>query len=276
MQNHSNLLIGASMIEEFGAKTFEKEPEMLLYYHYNLSPYSVYTGRFSRKAIIGKYANAFFNDSVRFFDANLDGILLQYQNENGYVELAFDWDSRQSETRREKFMIFSSALRKKQIIYGGYNFSMYHYAMVSDGNGVVDNIWVMPFIGIDLSGKTIFDKLSLEVGWLQAFQNDRNNVGKYVKPGGVHIDAQIEKYKFGISNTLFHGDGMMPYYERYGSGLYRGDAFYNTGEGKIYNRLELYWKPLQGTDMNLKVSSIHHYDGQKWSWQQFASFFVNT
>ncbi|KAA6318825.1 hypothetical protein EZS27_031211 [termite gut metagenome] len=295
-QNHSKLLIGISMIEEFGAKTFEKKPEMLLYYHYNSSPYSVYTGRFSRKAIIGKYANAFFNDSVRFFDANLDGVLLQYRKENGYVELAFDWDSRQSETRREKFMIFSSALRKKQMIYGGYNFSMYHYAMVADGNGVVDNIWdnfsmyhyamvadgngvvdniwVMPFIGIDLSGKTVFDKLSLEAGWLQAFQNDRSNVGKYVKPGGVHIDAQIEKYTFGISNTLFHGDSMMPYYERYGSGLYRGDAFYNTGEG-IYNRLELYWKPLQDKNMNFKVSSVHHYDGQRWSWQQVASFSVS-
>ncbi|KAA6334730.1 hypothetical protein EZS27_016972 [termite gut metagenome] len=274
MQNHSNLLIGTSMIEEFGAKTFEREPEMLLYYHYNSPQYSVYTGRFSRKSIIGKYSNAFFNDSVRFFDANIDGVLLQYRKENGYAELAFDWDSRQSETRREKFMVFSSAVLKKQMIYGGYNFSMYHYAMVVDGNGVVDNIWVMPFIGIDLSGKIFFDKLSLEAGWLQAFQNDRSNVGKYVKPNGVHMDTQIEKYNFGIANTLFHGDSMMPYYERYGSGLYRGDSFYNTDNG-IYDRLEIYWKPLQCKNMNFKLSSIHHYDGKGWSWQQLASFSVS-
>ncbi|KAA6328275.1 hypothetical protein EZS27_022810 [termite gut metagenome] len=273
-QNHSKLLIGASMIEEFGAKMFEREPEMLLYYHYNSSQYSVYTGRFSRKSIIGKYSNAFFNDSVRFFDANIDGVLLQYRKENGYVELAFDWDSRQSETRREKFMIFSSALLKKQMIYGGYNFSMYHYAMVAGGNGVVDNIWVMPFVGLDLSGKMFFDKLSLEAGWLQAFQNDRSNVGNYVKPNGIHIDTQIEKYKFGIANTLFYGDSMMPYYERYGSGLYRGDSFYNTNNG-IYDRLEIYWKPLQCKDMNFKLSSIHHYDGKEWSWQQLASFSVS-
>jgi hypothetical protein len=272
--NHSNLLIGTSIIEEFGAKTFEKRPEMLLYYHYNSSHYSVYTGRFSRKSVIGKYSNAFFNDSVRFFDANIDGFLFQYRKDNGYLELAFDWDSRQSKIRQEKFMIFSSALLKKQMIYGGYNFSMYHYAMVADGNGVVDNIWVMPFVGIDLSGKMFFDKFFLEAGWLQAFQNDRSNVGKYVKPNGVHIDTQIEKYKFGIANTLFHGDGMMPYYERYGSGLYRGDSFYNTNNG-IYDRLEIYWKPLQCKNMNFKLSSIHHYDGQGWSWQQFASFSVS-
>ncbi|KAA6326846.1 hypothetical protein EZS27_024100 [termite gut metagenome] len=270
----NTLLIGTTIIEEFGAKIFEKKPEMLLYYHYDSPEYSIFAGKFSRKSVIGKYSNAFFNDSVRFFDANIDGVLLQYKREGGYAELAFDWDSRQSKTRREKFMIFSSALRKKGIVYGGYNFSMYHYAMVTDGNGVVDNVWVMPFVGVDLDGRTFFDRLSLEVGWLQAFQNDRSNEGKYVKPAGIHIEAQIEKYKFGILNTLFRGDCMMPYYERYGSGLYRGDSFYSTTNGR-YNRLEIYWKPLRNRNMDLKISSIHHYDGHVWSWQQLASFTVN-
>jgi hypothetical protein len=273
-RKNSTLLIGATMIEEFGAKTFEKKPEVLLYYHYDSPKHSIFAGRFSRKSVIGKYSNAFFSDSIRFFDANIDGLLLQYKEEGGYAELAFDWDSRQSETRREKFMIFSSALQKKGIVYGGYNFSMYHYAMVTDGSGVVDNVWVMPFVGIDLDRRIFFDKFSLEVGWLQAFQNDRSNEGKYVKPGGVHIEAQIEKYEFGVINTLFRGDCMMPYYERYGSGLYRGDSFYSTTNGK-YNRLEIYWKPLRRGDMSLKISSVHHYDGHAWSWQQLASFTVN-
>jgi hypothetical protein len=273
-RDYSGLLIGTTMIEEFGAETFEKKPEMLLYYRYDSPEYLIYAGRFSRKSVIGKYSKAFFNDSVCFFDANIDGILLQYKGNKGYAELAFDWNSRQSETRREKFMIFSSALQKKGVVYGGYNFSMYHYAMVAGGNGVVDNVWVMPFVGIDLDEKVFFDKLSLEAGWLQAFQNDRSNVGKYVKPGGVHIETQIEKYKFGVMNTLFYGDCMMPYYERYGNGLYRGDSFYSTAYGK-YHRLEIYWKPLRRKDMDLKVSSVHHYDGRVWSWQQWASLTIN-
>jgi hypothetical protein len=271
---NSTLLIGTTMIEEFGTKIFENTPEILIYYHYDSPKYSLFAGRFSSKSVIGKYSNAFFNDSVRFFDTNIDGMLLQYKGEGGYTELAFDWDSRQSKTRREKFMIFSSALWKKGIAYGGYNFSMYHHAMVTDGSGVVDNVWVMPFVGIGLNGETFFDRLSLEAGWLQAFQNDRSNEGKYVKPAGVHIETQIEKYKFGILNTLFLGDCMMPYYERYGSGLYRGDPFYSTTNGK-YNRLEMYWKPLRRKDMDLRISSVHHYDGRVWSWQQLASFTVN-
>jgi hypothetical protein len=262
------------MIEEFGAKTFEKKPEILLYYSYNSPKYSIFAGRFSRKSVIGHYSNAFFSDSSRFFDANMDGLLLQYKKEGGYAELAFDWDSRQSKTRREKFMIFSSALQKKGIVYGGYNFSMYHYAMVTDGSGVVDNVWVLPFVGIDLDRRAFFDRLSLEVGWLQTFQDDRSNEGKYVKPAGVHIEARIEKYKFGILNTVFRGDCMMPYYERYGSELYRGDSFYSTTNGG-YNRLEIYWKPLQRGDMDFKVSSVHHYDGHVWSWQQLVSFTVS-
>ncbi|KAA6327097.1 hypothetical protein EZS27_023886 [termite gut metagenome] len=271
---NSALLIGATMIEEFGAKTFEKKPEMLLYYRYDSPVYAIFAGRFSRKALIGKYSNAFFSDSVRFFDANVDGMLLQYKGDGWYAELGFDWDSRQSKVRREKFMIFSSALHKKGIAYGGYNFSMYHHAMVTNGSGVVDNVWVMPFAGIDLGGRAFFDRLSLEVGWLQAFQNDRSNEEEYVKPGGVHIEAQIEKYKFGILNTLFLGDCMMPYYERYGSELYRGDSFYSTTNGG-YNRLEVYWKPLRRGDIDLKIASVHHYDGCVWSWQQLVSFTVN-
>jgi hypothetical protein len=151
---------------------------------------------------------------------------------------------------------------------------MYHYAMVRGGSGVVDNVWVMAFVGMDLDEKAFFDELSLEVGWLQTFQNDRSNVGKYVKPGGVHIESQIEKYKFGVINTLFYGDCMMPYYGRYGNRLYQGDSFYSTANGK-YHRWEIYWKPLQRKDMDFKVSSVHHYDGQVWSWQQLASFTVN-
>jgi hypothetical protein len=271
---YSDLLIGATIIEEFGAETFEKKPEMLLYYRYDSPKYLICAGRFSRKSVIGKYSKAFFNDSVCFFDANIDGVLLQYKGNKGYVEVAFDWNSRQSETRREKFMIFSSALQKKGVVYGGYNFSMHHYAMVTGESGVVDNVWVMPFVGIDFDEKAFFDELSLEVGWLQTFQNDRNNVGKYAKPGGVHIETQIEKYKFGVINTLFYGDCMMPYYGRYGNGLYRGDPFYRTINGK-YHRLEIYWKPLRRKDIDLKVSSVHHYDGRVWSWQQLASFTVN-
>ncbi|MDR2859794.1 MAG: hypothetical protein LBV64_05350 [Mediterranea sp.] len=273
-KNYSRLFVGTTIIEEFGAETFEKKPEMLLYYYYDSPTYAIYAGRFSRKSVIGKYSNAFFNDSVRFFDANIDGVLFQYQEDNGYAELAFDWDSHQSKVRREKFMIFSSALWKKRLLYGGYNFSMYHYAMVLGGSGVVDNVWIMPYIGIDLAENCFFDKLFLEIGWLQAFQNDRSNVGKFVKPGGVHIKTHIEKYKLGVLNTLFRGNCMMPYYEHYGNGLYRGDSFYGTTTG-VYNRLEIYWMPLQYEDMSLKISSIHHYDGQSWSWQQLATFSLN-
>jgi hypothetical protein len=270
----SALLVGATMIEEFGAQTFEKRPEMLLYYHYDSAERSVWAGRFSRKALIGEYGNAFFSDSIRFFDANIDGVLLQYRRDGGYAELAMDWDSRQSKTRREKFMIVSSAMQKWGAGYGGYHFLMHHHAMVTGGSGVVDNVWVMPFVGIDLGGRGFFDELLLEVGWLQSFQNDRSNEGKYIRPAGLHIRAQLEKGGVGVLHTLFRGDCMMPYYGRYGNELYQGDSFYATTNGE-YHRLEIYWKPLQWRDADLKVSSVHHYDGRVWSWQQLASFTVH-
>ena len=95
---------------------------------------------------------------------------------------------------------------------------------------------------------------------MQAVQNDRTYVGHYVKPHGVQIEARIEKYKIGLYNTLYAGGCLMPYYSSYASSLYTGSPFYRTRDD-VYNRLEAYWYPFQNEKFDLKVSSVHHYDG---------------
>ena len=98
-------------------------------------------------------------------------------------------------------------------------------------------------------------------------------------PGGVQIEAHVQKWNFGIHNTFYAGDNLMPYYVApfdnldYGPGLYWGEPFYRTDN--IYDRLEIYWQPVRTSLMNLRVSSVHHYDGHKWGWQQKIIFTVN-
>jgi hypothetical protein len=59
----------------------------------------------------------------------------------------------------------------------------------------------------------------------------------------------------------------------YGSGLYWGEPFYRTDS--IYDRLEFYWQPRTGERLFLRFSSVHHYDGHGWSWQQKVRLMVN-
>ena len=281
-----SLMAGISVTAEFGAKPFERRPDLIFYYGYKAKKFKGYFGAIPRSKIMGDYSKAFFSDSIEHYDPTIEGVLLQYVGGKGYVEFGCDWNSRLSKTKREKFMLFSNAQLRFGVFNMGYQFSMYHHAGYSDRGGVVDNVWIYPFVGLDMSSKIRFlDSLTLRAGWINTFQNDRTYVGEYVKPGGAQIELRIEKYHFGIYNTLYLGKNLMPYYEGcvgwenmtpeevadldYGPGLYWGDPYYRTSD--VYNRLEIYWQPINNGKVNIKVASVHHYDGTRWDWQQMLT-----
>ncbi len=284
MKRH-RIMAGADVIIDFGTNS-QRIPEMVLYYNYirrgDATTFGVWAGRFPRTNMIGTYSNAFFSEYVTYYDSNLDGLLINYAGHNGYVELVCDWNSMYAADRREKFMIFSSGLLNRGRLYGGYNFSMFHHSVSGTEKGVVDNLLIYPYIGFDMSyWPTLFPTLYIQAGWLQAFQNDRVYVGKYVTPGGFQLEARAEtRWGFGVYETLYLGGNLMPYYYStlpdqpvYGDGLYFGEPFYRTEDG-IYNRLEIYWKRNFTSDISLKISSVHHYDGNSWGWQQLLELQV--
>ena len=278
-ENHS-LMIGYDLLANFGAKTFDKNGnEAFVYYQYSSPKYLAAAGIIPRRKIIGDYSGAFFSDSIKYYDPYISGLLLQYVGKKGYIEFGADWNSMLSDTKREKFLLFSGAQLRLGIAYLGYHLSMYHHAGTYLEDGVVDNILVYPHAGLDLARLTHTDKFNLRVGWLKAFQNDRKYVDKYVTPGGVQVELNVEKWKFGISNTLYAGKNLMPYWVApkegldYGPGLYWGEPFYRTSN--VYDRLEVYWAPVQNDMMNLKVSTVHHFDGDIWNWQQKIVFTLN-
>ena len=102
-------------------------------------------------------------------------------------------------------------------------------------------------------------------------QNDRRNVGRYVRPYGGELDLEVMNWNVGIRNSLFIGTDMMPYYNRpdaggikYGSDLYFGDPFYrihDDGEGGtgLYDRLEVFWRPKLGRRLKIDVGARFHF-----------------
>ena len=282
-QEKHSFMGGINLLANFGNKPFEDTNEMFMYYNYNSERFKGWAGIVPRRNLIGEYPSAFFSDSIKYYHPNLAGLLLQYIGGKGFVEFGADWNSMISKTKREKFILFSAGrlnIAPKKLFYAGYHLSMYHHAgrEHNEEDGVVDNVLLHPHIGTDLSAVTPFDLFSLQVGWLGSFQNDRKYVGEYVSPGGVQIELKLEKWKFGVFNTLYLGDNLMPYFVGdpdldYGPGLYWGDPFYRT-TNDIYDRLEIYWQPLNSDMFKLRVSSVHHYDGKKWGWQQKVIFSV--
>ena len=274
-----SIMFGYSMLANFGAKPFETDNEIFGYYQYDSPKFKAYAGVIPRYKEIGDYPSAFLSDSVRYFDPNLTGLLLQYQGGRGYVEFGCDWNSMITNEKREKFLLFSAGRIRYGLFYAGYHLTMYHHAGTYLEDGVVDNVLIHPHVGLDLAEVARMEKLSVQAGWLQAFQNDRKYVGEYVTPHGFQLEIKAQKWKFGIFNTLYAGKNLMPYYMTdnpsldYGPGLYWGEPWYRTN--RIYDRLELYWQPLCNETMKLRVASVHHYDGHKWGWQQKVLFTVN-
>lgn len=274
------LMAGIDVMKDFGDSAANKELFRELTIYYNVQKQvgdnglELYAGIFPRKLLDGRWTQAFFSDSLSFYDNNLEGILLKLKRPKAHFELGADWMGLTGEYRRERFMIFSSG--EGQVLpltTFGYSFYVYHYAGSRKVRGVVDNILINPYARIDLGERMGMQKFSITLGWLQALQNDRRNVGRYVFPGGGEFDLEARHWNIGVHNRFYFGTDIMPYYNsfdaggfKYGAGsLYLGDPFYRVndrGERKagMYDRLEIFYAPKIGKYLEINVSAILHFN----------------
>lgn len=232
----------------------------------------MYAGIFPRKASEGSYSDAFFSDSLRFYDNNLEGLLLKIHRPKAYWEVGCDWMGKPGYSRKEKFIIFSSGVSQVTSFFDiGYSAYMYHFAGSKKARGVVDNILLNPYVKFDFGRYMNMQEFSLRFGWLQAMQHDRVFVGHYVFPCGGEFDLGLRKWNVGIHNKLFYGTDMMPYYnsldaggDKYGNRLYMGDPFYRihddgtTGPG-MYDRFEVFYEPHIGKYLSIRISAQFHF-----------------
>lgn len=283
------LMIGVDLSAEFGDDRLDVGP--VFYYNYDSRQLDIYAGAFPRESMKGNYSRAFFSDEVLWRDRTLEGFLIRYnglRNDRNFVEVGIDWDSQKSGKRREKFMMFSAGNLRMPLHTGewqfdidlGYETTVYHHAASEEVTGVMDNILAYPYLGAELRSAPHDTRIYLRAGWLQAAQRDRKHGDGFKYPGGLQIELGARWRSLGINNTLYSGGDIMPFYDLadesgtfYGSGLYSGELFYHTSDG-LYNRLEAYWEKQLGPAVSFRLSTVHHYDGDKWGWQQMLTLSV--
>lgn len=216
------LMLGIDVMKDFGTSPVSEElagagsqetlsrqqnldllREVTMYYNLEKrageTTLGLYAGIFPRSATEGLYSEAFFSDSLKFYDNNLEGILFKVTRPQSYFEVGCDWLGKQGIARKEKFMIFSAGERTVtknfQLGYAAY---MYHFAGSQKARGVVDNILMNPYARLDLSNALTFDRFTLRLGYLQAMQHDRVFVGHYVFPCGGELDMDLSKWNVGL------------------------------------------------------------------------------
>ena len=275
---------GAVLPATFGDANFMGSPEWLAYYQYNGRQFHAYAGKFPRKKMIGHYSAAFFSDKTLFEDRALEGMLLQHSSKYASSELGCDWNGHNTDTRREKFLIFSAGHVGGNIIQAGYTLTLHHHAGSYTVRGVVDNGLGALWTKLDLAKVLQWESAYVRGSWLKAYQNDRRHIGVPTLPSGFELDAEVQIKSLGVRATAYQGDDLMPYYDSpyedangapYADNLYHGDIFYHIGGDQIYGRVELFWVPRVIDGLNLRISSIHHWDGNHLGWQQVVSLAVN-
>jgi hypothetical protein len=283
-QGRHSIMAGGSATLDFSTRPdYSHHLEPLLYYNFDSPHYSLYAGKFERRNLIGIYSRATYSGIASFYDNVIDGLAMQYHSPNARFEAMLDWDGAQSSTVRESFRVLLSGDWKRakrdtaRWLEAGFSVDWYHLASRAGAiDGVVEHIAADVWFGAALEqALPWFERLSVGAGWLQSMDRDRNAATDgWLSPGGLTLDAAVQKWRVGIRNRYYHGlagpgnGEQMPLWNTVGNRVYKGDPMYASA--RTYNYTAIYWRPTigRGVDFNLEIGL--HSDGRRVGFQQVA------
>lgn len=280
------LMVGIDMMRDMGSEqTTNIFREITIYYdaHVKMANgghFEGLAGVFPRSYMEGEYSEAFYSDSLKFYDRNIDGILMKYGNDRFFAELGCDWMGQAGRTRKERFEVFTAGSWKAfPWLALGWTASMYHYAGSEVAPGVVDNHKINPYVRFDASCCTPLQELSLKAGPMLTYQWDREQDNTKRTPLGGEVVATARNWNVSVRNTTYFGDNLLVYYNgkdlggtKYGNVLYRGLPFY-TG---FYDRVDLSWSPRITSWLGLELGARMHFSKDGFlGWQQVLSLVLD-
>lgn len=237
------------------------------YYQFKYKGFAVAMGAIPFKERFEVLPDYLMYDSIAYARPNIQGALLSYGSGLGFVEFMCDWRGSQTPDRREMFrLMLNGRYRYKWLNVGGYGQINHkaNYAKPTPREGVCDDIYVNPQIGVDFSDYLPLDSMALRVGYILGFQNNREK-GQYFKPQGVLVELYVNWRFLGLKNIFYYGDNLMPVRAEFGADLNQGDPFFQS---RLYNRTDLFAYLYRNSFVNCCFSWNFHYDGSRLYHQQ--------
>ena len=266
VQDHHRLMLGAHYTQHMGRLFESGDFVPTLYYRYQPSDehFRMYLGAVPYTQLSEDLPAYALYDSIAYVHPNIQGALLQYQNDNLFVDAFCDWRSLPTDTQREAFRLLLNARYQGSYFHAGALLSMNHLASKKfQKNGVCDDAFVNPTFGIDLPW---LDTLSLTAGYILAYQWDRIRSSQASFSQGFMIDFQARWRRLALKNSLYLGENLQPLYPQHGNALYLGDPFYQSS---FYNRCDIYCYLIQSKFVNCLFSWNLHYTKEfGWDHQQ--------
>jgi hypothetical protein len=273
-----NIHLGFDAMHEFGSEESVDYFYPTAYYQLDGKSFRFMMGAFPRRSTIDNYPRLFFQDSIYYYRPNVNGLFWEYRKKQGYANVWLDWTGRQSETVREAFFIGFSGRYNHGILYAQHFGYMFHFSTVMDApvyQKLNDNWLFLTSLGVDLAGKTIFNRLDVNAGWAIGLERERRGQSDFIVQNGLLMEATIEYKVFGLFNSFYTGQGQMHYYKQHSNELYWGDPIYRA---TTYNRSDFYINFIRNKVVNAKfIYSLHFLEGNMYHEQALkVSFNLNN
>ena len=255
--NNHNIQLGLTALYEFGSTGDRIVPEPVFYYSTHQKHHELYFGLFPRYKTI-EVPRMLLNDTLLYFRPNVEGIFLKFKITKGYQNVWLDWTSRQTETRRETFLLGGTGRYNFGRLFYFHHFLMYHYAgpavRVPDDQ-IRDNGGLITGLGYNFTPGTNFDTLYINTAFAASYDQHRS-IYKMRFYGGSLTEINAQYKGFGINETFYIGDGQLQL---------MGDQFYTS---EVYSRTDFFWKPykkINNIDWKIQIS-VHCVPGSiDWS-----------
>jgi hypothetical protein len=266
--------VGLDFLHEFGSAKAIDYFYPTVYYEMNSRPFRFYMGAFPRRYVIEKYPRIFFQDSISYYRPNINGLFWEYYKRQDFINVWLDWTSRQSPSMHEAFFMGFSGRYNMGILFFQHFGYMFHFA--GKMNPVVreplhDNGIFYTSAGLDLSGKTVLNKLEINGGWVIGLERSRAENAGWIAMNGILVEARIEYKIIGLFNSFYTGRGQMYFYSTHGNELYWGDPVYRA---KTYNRSDFYLNFFNNKVVSTKfIYSLHFLENRMYHEQSLKITF---
>ncbi|ERJ59731.1 hypothetical protein [Sphingobacterium paucimobilis] len=257
-ENHT-LFGGGYYNQDFGSHPEDKRQfNPIAYYNYTSTNINFAIGFMPRYERLKDIPRIVLADTFMYDRPNLEGMYFQYKKGNFDQRIFIDWLSKQSDKYREQFVAGISGKYQTGLFYVSHAGILYHNAVTSNENlkeHVQDNAVITAAIGIDLSRKTIFDSLKMDIGAAVGFDRVRTEYDMRITKGFI-ASQYIGYKKVALNNTLYLGQAQY---------LPNGDPFYRRNR---YDRLDFSWSPFKTRAIEAKLVVSFHFSSGKVDNQQ--------
>ena len=274
-QENHRIFVGINAVHEFGSQTPVEYRFPIACYQFEGEKYLFYMGAFPRKTLIDNYPRMFFQDSISNYRPVINGLFWEFRSQkDDYFNVWLDWTGRQSFDVREAFFMGWSGRYNRGMFYGQQFFYMFHYAGSLNRaipEPVQDNGLILTSLGIDLTEKTMFEKLDVNIGWSVGLDRDRGSADGWITPHGFLSEIRAEYKNIGIFNTLYVGQGQQSLYKQHQNRLYWGDPTYRVSK---YNRADVYVNFVKNPVVSVKlIYSLHFMENKMFHEQSLYATF---